>query len=186
MRRLLAFILMVLMLAGCEKTGHNLDRALSLRTQILNGKGCTFAATITADYGDKIYTFSMQCQTDAVNNMTFTVTQPSTIAGITGTISEEGGKLTFDDNALIFETLADEQITPVSAPWVLMRTLRSGYIKAAGSYSDGVQIQLNDSYKEQVLSLDVWTNSLDAPVSAEIVWDGRRILSLIIEDFKIL
>lgn len=186
MKRLLAFIFVVLLLAGCEKSGSNLDRALLLRTQILNGNGCSFTALITADYGDKIHSFTMQCQTDPTNNMTFTVMKPTTIAGITGQISEAGGKLTFDDNALMFETLTDEQITPVAAPWILMRTLRSGYIKAAGSYQDGVQIQLNDSYKEKVLSLDVWTNNEGIPANAEIVWNGKRIMSLTIEDFKIL
>ena len=70
----------------------------------------------------------MDCKADSSGNLTFTVVKPETISGITGTLSGDGGNLTFDDTALHFELMAENQLSPVSAPWILIKTLRNGYI----------------------------------------------------------
>ena len=57
----------------------------------------------------------MDCQCDSQGDLTFAVTAPETITGITGKVSDAGGKLTFDDTALQFDLMAEEQVTP-SAP----------------------------------------------------------------------
>jgi len=36
-----------------------------------------------------------------------------TISGITGSLSQNGGKLTFDDKALAFDVMADGLVSPV-------------------------------------------------------------------------
>lgn len=185
MKRLLAVFLLLLTLNGCSVMESEMGKALDLREQLLTS-GCTFDVTITADYTQKIYTFCMKCDADSNGAMTFQVTSPDTISGITGNISDIGGKLTFDDQALLFETIADGQITPVSAPWLLIRTLRSGYLKACGKYDNGIYIQIDDSYEQSALHLDIWTNEYNLPVKAEIQWQGRRILSMTVENFTIL
>ncbi|MFR3326027.1 MAG: hypothetical protein ACLTR8_16550 [Oscillospiraceae bacterium] len=63
-----------------------------------------------------MYTFSMDCQCDSQGNLTFAVTAPETITGITGKVSDAGGKLTFDDTALQFDLMAEEQVTPRQRP----------------------------------------------------------------------
>ena len=55
---------------------------MSLRSRLLAGT-VSFDAEITADYGDELYTFSMHCQSDLQGQVTFTVTQPENISGIT-------------------------------------------------------------------------------------------------------
>ena len=100
---------------------------MALRSRILQAQQCTFDVSITADYGDKLHQFSVFCQGDSQGNLTFTVNEPESIAGITGKISDTGGKLTFDDTALQFDTMADDTISPVSAPWIFLKTL-FGYL----------------------------------------------------------
>ena len=45
---------------------------------------------------------------------------------------------------------------------------------------------INDSYEEDALTLDIWLDSQNNPVRAEILYDGRRILTLNIQNFQIL
>lgn len=185
MKRLLAVVLLLLTFNGCSVMESEMDRAIELRNRLSNS-GCTFDVTITADYTQKVYTFSMKCDVDSSGNMAFQVTSPDTISGITGSISDVSAKLTFDDQALLFETIADGQITPVSAPWLLIRTLRSGYVKACGKSDDGIYIQIDDSYEQNALHMDIWTDEDNSPTKAEIQWQGRRILSMAVENFTIL
>ena len=171
-------------LTGCLGKNEELDRAMELRAKLLAGP-CTFQTSVTADYGDKIYSFGMYCETDTKGNVGFRVTSPETIAGIEGKISSEGGKLTFDDTVLAFPLLADDQVTPVSAPYLLIKTLRGGYVRSAGEENELVRVTIDDSYAEDTLQLDIWLDDGNVPVRAEVLYDGRRILSMEITDFQI-
>ena len=155
---------------------------MALRSKILS-QGAEFDAVITADYSDKTYTFGVRCAVDAQGQLTFEITQPDTIDGITGTISGNGGKLIFDEQALAFPTLADGQLAPVSAPWLLMNTLRSGYLTSAGLEAGSVRVAIDDSYADNALHLDVWLDANDLPGRSEILWKGRRILSVEVRNF---
>ena len=184
MKRIMAVLLAVLMLAGCGLDNAELDRAMKLRAELL-ASWCSFDAEVTADYGDKIYSFTLACQGDSSGNLVFEVTAPESIAGMTGKISDDGGFLTFDGAALAFELLADGQVSPVSAPWILLRTLRGGYVTACGAEGEGLRLSVDDSYEEDALHLDIWLDSGDLPARAEILWDGRRILAVSVENFQI-
>ncbi len=184
MKRVFAVICVMLLLTGCKGTNHELSRAVALRQRLLGSNGCTFDAVITADYGDKVYTFTMACQADSQGDLTFTVKDPQTISGITGTVTQQGGQLTFDGKVLAFEMLADGQITPVTAPWILIRTLRSGYLSAAGVDGDNLRMAIDDSYEDNALHLDIWTNSQDVPIRGDILWQGQRVVSLEVRNFS--
>ncbi len=186
MRVKLAVVLcMILVLSGCKGKNAPLDRAIALRNKIADSNGCSYHAKITADYGEKIYAFSMDCQTDKEGNLTFFVIEPATIAGITGKISASGGAITFDDQVLAFQTMADGQVTPVTAPWLFMNTLRGGYLKGCTQVDNGIEISIDDSYAENALHLNIVTEA-ETPVSAEIFWQGRRVLTLAVENFMYL
>ena len=178
---LVSFLLAVL--SGCSHGNDATAQAMDLRAKLLSADGYSFDTEITADFGDKVYTFAMNCQADNGGNVTFTVTFPQTIAGISGEIDSNGGKLTFDDVALTFDLLANGRFSPVSAPWVLMKTLRSGYLTSAGMDGDCLQMTIHDSYEEDALRLDIWLGKDDLPRTADVLHEGRRILSLDIKDF---
>ncbi len=182
MKKMLCVIMTVLLLSGCGSREGELDRAMKLRADMI-ASAVTFDAEITADYGEKRYTFSMACRGETDGKLSFTVKEPQTIAGISGTVSSQGGKLNFDTTALAFDLMADGQLSPVSAPWVLMKTLRSGYLTSCNPEGDGLRVAIDDSYKEDALHLDIWLDSRDLPKSAEIYWQGRRLLTISIENF---
>ncbi len=163
-----------------------MNKALSLRQRLLSASECQFDCEITADYGDLIYTFLLNCKFDQYGSMTFQVIEPESIADISGKISSQGGLLTFDDTALGFPLMADGYLSPVSAPWIFVKTLRSGYIHACDSVEGGIRLILHDSYEESPLQIDVWMNDDMIPNHSEILWQGRKILSLNVNDFHCL
>ena len=175
----------VVMLTGCTGKRDELDRAMKLRANLLGCLGCSFDVTVTADYGDAFYTFVMNCQTGGRGDLNFTVTQPESIAGITGSISSGERKLTFDDTVLQFPLLADDQVTPISGPWILMKTLLGGYLTAANEEEDLLHLTINDSYEEDALQMEIWLNGENMPVCGEILYDGRRIVTMTVDNFQI-
>ena len=185
LKKAAAVLLCVFLLSGCAGKNRELEQGLKLRTKLLNSSGCSFDADITADYGDKVHSFSLQCQTDEKGTIRFSVTKPDSIAGITGSVDGENGALSFDNSLLHFPLLADNQLTPISAPWLLMKTLRGGYITSAGPSGEYSRLSIDDSYREDALHLDIWLDSDNRPVKAEILYRERKILSLDVKNFTI-
>lgn len=183
MKRGLALVLVVFLLVGCSRNNDCMERGIALRERLLSANGFSFAAEITADYGEKIYEFSLQCSVDKEGRLAFSVTEPETIRGISGVISGAGGQLTFDDTALAFDLLADGEVSPISAPWLLIQTLKGGYISSCGMDGDDLRLTIDDSYEQDALQLDIWLDGEDLPDHAEILWQGRRVLSIDVEDF---
>ena len=185
MKKVLPLLLAAFLLTGCSRVPKEMERAVALRSRLLQASSCTFDAEITADYGEEIQTFSMNCTADSQGGVSFRVTEPQSIAGITGILSKQGGAMTFDETALYFNPLADEQLSPVSAPWVLVRALRGGYLTSAGMEDGLLRVSVNDSYEDDALNLDVWLDSSDIPRKADICYAGKRILSLKLENVQI-
>lgn len=181
-RIMLPIVLTGALLAGCLGSS-GLDRAVELRAKLLSSS-CAFDTVVTADYGDRTYTFTMACEADSGGNVTFEVVEPESIAGITGQISEAGGELTFEGLALDFGILAEGRTTPVSAPWLLIHTMRSGYITAATEDEDGYRVTIDDSYAEDALTLNVWVGQDNLPQNAAVSWEGIEILSLELQNFR--
>lgn len=186
MKRIWSVAIIVLLLCGCSPQNTAYERAITLRSRLQSSAGCAFEANINADYGEKIYTFTLDCISDSYGNIQFVVTSPESIAGISGEISHNGGTLTFDNQSLAFELLADGCASPVSAPWLLMRALLGGYISSCAVNEDGLVMQIDDSYEEDPLKLEVWTDQELYPNRADILWQGRRILAVEIEDFSFI
>ncbi|MDO5400197.1 MAG: hypothetical protein Q4F17_04345 [Eubacteriales bacterium] len=185
MKKLAVLAVCVLMLCGCSHQDRALETGMALRTRLLRAEKVCFDAQITADYGDRLYDFSMACQADAAGSLSFTVTAPETLAGITGAAGAQGGSLTFDGTALQFDLLAEGQISPVSSPWVLLKTLRSGCLTAASTEDGLIRLSMDDSYRDDALHLDIWLDCQDLPARADILYGQKRIVSLVIKNVVI-
>lgn len=173
-------------LLGCTKSDDALARAMELRTSLLQAEGCAFHAQITADFGDSTYVFETDCTADAAGTIRFCVTAPESIAQIGGTIDAEGGKLTFDDHALAFPLQGDGALSPVSAPWIFLRALRGGYVRYCVREGAHLRLTADDSYDDNALMLDIWLDADNVPVQADIYEENRKILTLVVSQFRIL
>ena len=74
----------------------------------------------------------------------------------------------------------------MSSPWIFYTTLRSGYLTSAGMEENLLRLTIDDSYEEDALTVDIWLDEQDTPIRSEILYDGRRILTLKIENFTIV
>ena len=172
-----------MLLCGCHTADSDLDAALALRKKLSSGAGCSFLAEITADYGDSVYTFELECESSENGDLRFSVVSPDTISGISGTLSETGGQMDFDNEVLAFPMMVEGEISPVSAPWLMLHSLLGGYIRGCGADGEGVKIIIDDSYAQEPLQVDLWLNSQQLPKGCEIMWQGRRIMSINIKSF---
>ena len=186
MKKLIALLMVLVLLSGCTGKRDEMDRVMRLRAELLGSEGCSFTAHLTADYGDQIHEFTLYCEGRNNGNLGFRVEAPETIAGITGRFQGEEGALTFDDQALAFPLLVDGQVTPVSGPWIFLKTLLGGYLTACGQEGEYLRLTINDSYDEDALQMEIWLNEADVPVQGEIIYDGRRIVTMKLENFLIL
>ena len=180
MRKWLPILFLLLILSGCGRQAP--DPGLSLRSRIL--EGCCFDAEITADYGDSLSVFAMHCQADSAGSLRFTVTAPESIAGISGNVAAGTGKLLFEDKAVSFPLLADGLLTPAAAPWIFVRTLRSGNLIASGREGDVTRLSIDDSFREDALRLDIWLDEAGNPTKADISCKEQRYLSMVVQNFR--
>ena len=184
--KILCCLLMVMAaLSGCSQENTPLSDALGFREMLLSSNGCHFTAHVTADYGDSLTQFSMDCETDPSGELLFEILQPESITGIRGSISDQGGSIRFEDQSLYFPLLTDDLLTPASSPWIFIRTLRSGYITSACMEENMLHLTVDDDYAEDALTLDIWLEE-DQPVRAEILHGGKRILTVAVENFVLL
>jgi hypothetical protein len=128
----------------------------------------------------------MDCSVDAFGDMTFSVVEPDSLRGIVGHIRNAGADLLFENAILTFPTIADGFLSPVTAPWILLRGLRSGYFSAFAEEGDGILVEIDDSYQGQPFQIDVLLTNGTTPKNAQVIWKGRRILSVELENFAIV
>lgn len=180
MKRIILLLVPILLMTGCGADRLQ-EQALNLRSRCLGAQECSFRVEITADYIDTVEEFTLECTADSEGVVSFTVVEPEEIQGITGSVSGEEGALTFDDQVLAFPLMADEHLSPVSGPWILMKALRSGYIQSYVEEDGLLHLTMNDSYADDALTVDVWVQD-GIPVAAEISWLGKRAVSMEIEE----
>lgn len=78
--------------------------------------GCSFRAELTADYGDYVVPFALDCETEVNGQTHFTVAAPETLAGITAAVDETGGTVTYDGLMMDFGLLANGRLAPAAGP----------------------------------------------------------------------
>lgn len=182
-KRFLSILLLALFLSGCSAKA-TADKALQLRAAIQQAETLEFSCTVTADYNDSVFVFSMDCVADRQGKVEFTVTEPASIAGISGVLSSQGGKITFDGTALDFGLLNDALPTPISAPYTLLEALRGGNIRAYSKHDGVYHMVVDESYYSDSLQIDAYFSQDILPFYAEVSYQGRKLLSVEIESAK--
>ncbi len=180
MKRFLPLLLVFFL--GCSGRDPAMEEALALRSRCLAGN-VSFEAEIRADYITNIESFTLECSFDETGEMTFSVTEPDDIEGIRGTVTGTEGTVVFDDMVLGYPLLAEGRLSPLAAPWVLVKALREGCILAVGQEKELLHLTIDDSYADNALTLDIWLENGQVE-EAEIAWEGRRCVTMTVEDFS--
>ena len=175
--------LLLVFLLGCSANDPAMEAALELRSRCLGSSQVSFRAEISADYITHIDSFTLECSQDGDGTLTFAVLEPDDIEGIRGTVSGTEGTVEFDDTVLAFPLMAEGRLSPLSGPWVLMQAIRSGNILAAGREGELFHLTIDDSYADNALTVDLWLED-GAVCQAEIAWEGRRCLTMTVEEYS--
>ena len=185
LRRFLALLLLtVLLLSGCAGAGDVLAPAIEFRAALVQAGGCSFTAEVTADDGEAVETFTLDCTVDETGAVHFEVVQPQTLAGITATVSADGGTITYDGMAMDFGLFANGNVIPAAAPALVVCCWRQEYLAAAGTDETGYRATYEKDFDEKRLVVDSWFEN-GIPICAEVCYNNQRILKLTLSDFQL-
>ena len=160
-----------------------MERAIAFRGKLISGGGCSFRAQITADYGQEVQHFTLECEADGEGRITFSVSEPSTVEGITGVMEGEEGTITYDGLQLAFPLMVYGQISPVSAPALLVSSWLKEFILSAGMDENTYRATYEKKINEKVLLIDTYFEK-DIPISAELCYNGYKVVHMNITNFS--
>lgn len=121
-------LLLLCLLTGCAGGTDDNDTVLDLRSEILSRTGCSGTMTLTADYGQRVYSYEVDFTEEEDEGLTLTLTAPEAVAGITAVVREGQTALEYDGVRLETGPLNDEGLSPLDALPMFLTALESGYI----------------------------------------------------------
>lgn len=183
------------LLAGCsggEKDGGNSadELALSIRTEYLAMTACAATVDITADYGQRVFEYTMSVSWQKDGETLLTVVAPEEIAGITARIENGSSYLEYDGASLETGFLSAEGLSPMEAVPAVLDYIFSGYIAECDFETVGESRQLWFCCRDPESSPGTGTEAafwFDADshdlLQAEVLSDGYTVIQCIFTDF---
>lgn len=158
---------------------------LTFRTALLQSGGCSFTTAITADYGESAASFTLDCVFSPETGASVTVTEPESIAGIQAQVKDTAASVSYDGMQLGLGSLANGNLAPLAAPYVLGQCWAGEYIDATGTEDGLLRTTYRMGYEEKELVVDTWFSQEPlAPVRAELSFEGRMVLRADISAFS--
>ena len=181
-KRLICVLMMTLFLTGCGGGGGKEaeELALTIRGEYLAMESCAIQASVTADYGQRVYEYEMAVSVNGEETV-LTLSAPETVAGLTARLAGEESQLEFDGLSVETGPLDGDGLTPVSAVPALLEAARSGYITACGLEGEGTVLRVDcgdptgspGAGTEYALWFDASAHTL---IKGEISVDGFRVI----------
>lgn len=171
------------LLSACSGKDSHLNSGIIFRTKLVQQNGCRFQAEITADNGSDVLQFCLNCDADGQGNINFVLTEPETLAGVSGTITENGGKITYDGMSVDFGLLLQDAVAPAAAPALLINSWISGYILWGGEEGEIYQLCCEQELEGHILEVESFFKN-ELPFYAEVCYNGSRILEIRINEFQ--
>ena len=134
-RRLCApMIILCLVLTACGGQGERQAEqlALDIRGEYMEMTACAGQMEVTADYGQRVYEYSISLQWEAQGDTVLTITAPETVAGVTARIRAGQTALEYDGVRVETGTLNEAGLSPMDALPALLRAAREGFIAECG------------------------------------------------------
>lgn len=176
-----------LTLGGCAASEDGaVQEALDFRTSLLAADSCTFTADVTADYGQRVGNFTLECAyTPETNGAELTVTSPDSIAGISAAVDGDKANVIFEDVSLELGTLAGGQVAPLQLPQLLGDAWTYGYVDSQSEEGDGILVTYRSGYDDEELLVFTRFDSSMTPIQAEVYCDGICVLTAALADYQV-
>ena len=125
---LLLTVTSALLLTGCTGGGSSTKRKLEAAQSVYRTmSGCTAQAEITADYGQRVYGYTVDLTVQGGSGV-MTVKEPENLAGTVLTWSDGETKLAFDGTELDTGALSDSGLSPADAMPTILTACQGGEI----------------------------------------------------------
>lgn len=126
-------LLLLCLLCGCTGADSDNDLTLELRSDFLSREGCSGVMELTADYGQRVYAYTVEFDGTVKDGMTLAITEPEEVAGVTASIREGQTYLEYDGVRLETGPVNEEGLSPLDALPTFLTAMESGYIAETGS-----------------------------------------------------
>lgn len=177
-------VMAVLLCVGCSQEEKLLEEAIDFRAQLVQAGGCSFQSQVTADFGDNVEEFTLDCQGDTEGTLHMTVLEPEVLSGITAEVSDGGGKITYDGLSVDFGLVAQGNVSPAAAGGLVLDAWLNGYISAAGQEDEFYRVTYKKDFEEkQVVVETYFKNGL--PNYAEVCYNNQGVLKLHFTEFHL-
>ena len=121
------------LLCGCTGADDENELALQLRSDFLSMDGCSGTMEVTADYGQRVYEYTVDFFSTQKEGMTLVITAPEEVAGITAQVASGKTYLEFDGVQLETGPLNEDGLSPLDALPAFVTAMGTGYIAETGS-----------------------------------------------------
>ncbi len=185
MKKCLPLLCLLVLLCGCSSNNDLQQQATKIRAGLLKANSISFSGKVTASFPDEVFEFGADYKTDNNGKVYFEIKQPTEIAGITGSIGPEGGKIEFDGLALDFGILSQQLPSPIGGPYIFLQAIKSGYIQSYSKQDGMLYLSIRESYQSDAMMVEVYFDENELPAWAEISQAGRRILTISFTGFNI-
>ncbi len=183
-------ILLLALLCACGGGNEDNDLVLSLREDFQNMDAWSGEMELTADYGQRVYVYSVSFTGDREEGTTLTITAPEEAAGITAVAKEGQTWLDYDGVRLETGPLDHQGLSPMDALPALLTELETGTVAEVGTETDGdlslLRLTLRDpevtpgTGRETVFWFDKAQKTL---LRAELRNDGATVVSCVFSSF---
>lgn len=176
-------MLLLLLLCACGARETSAQTPVRFRTSLTQAGGCDFVAAVTADYGDYIRQFTINCDCEP-GKTECTVQEPEYASGITAAVSGEEASVRFGDTVLAVEEFSSRKISPVAAPYISERAWSEGYISATGMDGEMETVEYTLGYGSDQLTVITYFSGQVPVLSA--ISDGKAdLITCKITDFSL-
>ena len=183
-------ILLLALLCACGGGNEDNDLVLSLREDFQNMDAWSGEMELTADYGQRVYDYSVSFTGSQEEGTTLTITAPEEAAGITAVAKEGQTWLDYDGVRLETGPLDPQGLSPMDALPALLTELETGTVAEVGTETDGdlslLRLTLRDpevtpgTGRETVFWFDKAQKTL---LRAELRNDGATVVSCVFSSF---
>lgn len=163
--------------------------ALEVRTEYLNAAGVQGTAALTADYGARVYDFTVDVQWNREGDTVLTVREPELISGLTARVHDGETFLEYDGARLESGPLWPDGLSPVDAVPHLMDQICTGFMAECGLTEEetpSLRICCRDAELEPGEGVEYvfWFSAGDHSLQrAEVSDRGTTVLFCTFQDF---
>lgn len=176
-----------LLLSACAGSQDGeVQRALDFRTSLLASEQCTYTADVTAEVGQRVYDFTLDCSYHPQDDHAeLTVVAPDTIAGIAAAVEGETAQVSFEDTSLEFGTMAGGRIAPLQLPQLLGNAWTYGYVESQAKEQDGWLVTYRVGYGNDERLICTRFDEEMTPLQSEVYYDGSCVLTAEIKSYSV-